>query len=147
MISASAFIGANQEYTFTNHKFISKKLAYLFFIRTKEIQLQNIVKTAYHNKGLFNKLLNSGTIILETNELENFIIEIEFIDNVKDRIDKINYLILNAKNKRGIKMGLFNKLMFWKKDDLAMLDDPGFGSGFGKNPGMDMGGYGGMNTE
>mgnify|MGYP001594999124 CR=1 FL=1 len=80
---------SNLRYEFYQNRLIAYENSFLVLIKSIEVPYQNIVKVSYHYNGIFNRILNSGTIILELTGMKEDKIEMHFVDNVQQIVQFI----------------------------------------------------------
>jgi len=88
----------NVRYELYNNKLILYKNMILILTKPKEIPFQNIVKISYNTNDIFDKIFNSGTIVLELSGMKESKVELEFIDNVEQTVKYIQSIIQNFRN-------------------------------------------------
>lgn len=103
LLGGNYLITRNTRYEFYQDKLIMYK-SKIFSFKPKEIPYQNIVKVLGNTDSIFNKLFNSGTIVLELSGKEEDKVELEFIDNVGDNVRYIQNLIQEWKSIRQAEM-------------------------------------------
>ncbi len=89
LLLVNYLIASNSRYEFNHNKLVLYENVFLVFIKSEEIPYQNIVKVTYNKNGVFNKILNSGTIVLELTGMKEDKIKMEFIDNVEQTAEHI----------------------------------------------------------
>jgi hypothetical protein len=93
LLLGNYLVARNLRYEFHQNKIIVYTNAFLVFINSKEIPYQNIVKISYSYNGIFNKLFDYGTIILDISGMKEDKIQLEFIDNVEQTVQYIQNLM------------------------------------------------------
>ena len=83
----------NIKYEFYQNKLIAYLNSILVFTNSKNIPYADITRVLFNNKGIFNSMLNSGTIILEMSGTGNERMELKFIDNVENVVQSIQNAI------------------------------------------------------
>jgi len=87
-------VNSKKKYEFYEDKLVVHENSLLFYLNTKEIPYKNIVKIKSDNEGLFdavfNKVFNTGKIILELSGMNEDKIELEFIDNKEQNLQFIH---------------------------------------------------------
>jgi uncharacterized membrane protein YdbT with pleckstrin-like domain len=100
LLIGNYLVNINVRYEFHEDKIIAYENVLLVFINSKEIPYQNIVRVSYNNNSIFNKIFNSGTIVLELSGMKEDKIKIEFIDNAKEIIQDIQNRICKFNSTR-----------------------------------------------
>ena len=85
-------------YEFYQSKLVVYENTFLVFVNPKEIPYPNIVKISYNNDGIFNKVFNSGSIVLELSGMKEDKFKLELIDNIEQNVKYLQSLIQQFKN-------------------------------------------------
>ncbi|MBI3027050.1 hypothetical protein HYY70_02965 [Candidatus Woesearchaeota archaeon] len=93
LLGLSYLANANLRYEFYQDKLILYENNLLVFVNSAEIPYKNIVKISYDNSGVFNKIFNSGAVILDTSGIKSNTIKLNFIDNAEQTAQYIHSLI------------------------------------------------------
>lgn len=93
LLGGNYLVLRNVKYELYQDKLILYKNSFLFFIKSTEIPYSNIVKVLYNNDGIFNKIFNSGTVVLDLSGMKEDKIEMQFIDNVEENVKYIQEVI------------------------------------------------------
>ena len=83
----------NERYEFFDDKMIAYKNALLLFTNSKEIPYPKISKVWFENKGFFDGLFNTGTIILDLAGMTEKELKMEYMDNLEEASDKIQQIM------------------------------------------------------
>ena len=84
---------AKLRYEFYQNKLVAHLNSALVLSNSREIPYANITRVLFNNKGTFNSMFNSGTIVLEMSGTENEKMELKFIDNVENAVQSIQNAI------------------------------------------------------
>lgn len=98
ILVANYLITQKVKYEFHFDKIIFYENHFLY-LKKKQIPYLNIIKVLYNDEGIFNKLFNSGTIVLELTGMKEAKAELEFIDNVEQNVKYIQNLIKKSRLK------------------------------------------------
>lgn len=98
LLIGNYLVTRNVRYEFYQDKLILYKNLFLIFIKSKEIPYQNITKISYNNDSIFNKIFNSGTIVLDLSGMKESKVELEFIDNVTENVKYIQGIVQEFKS-------------------------------------------------
>ncbi|MBU1202223.1 MAG: hypothetical protein KJ583_01180 [Nanoarchaeota archaeon] len=83
----------NERYEFFDDKLIAYKTALLVFSNSKEISYQKISKVWFENKGFFDGLFNTGTIILDLSSMTEKELRMNYMDKLDQSADLIQQIL------------------------------------------------------
>ena len=83
LLGGNYLVAINSKYEFYSNKLVAHQTAFLIFVKSKDVPYQNIVKVSYNRDGFFDRIFNSGTVVLELTGIKEDRIRMEFLDNAE----------------------------------------------------------------
>lgn len=92
------------KYVFSDNELRMRRPFMIFFRRTKVIPYHGISKVHHHSKGLFNRLLNTGTVNLNLNTIGMKVVKLKYMENPEKVIEKIKESMRSHNVKTQVKL-------------------------------------------
>jgi hypothetical protein len=97
------------KYVIFSDKILVYRVLFFWMISSKEVSYENVIRVSYTNNGFFNKIFNSGSVVLDLSGLKEREIKLEFIDEpleisryiqtVVNKYKKVQQAIFDEKHK------------------------------------------------
>jgi len=93
MLIGNYLVEKNVRYEIYKDKILFYETTALVFIGSREIPFQNIVKISYSREGMIDKILDSGTIILDLTGMKDTSVKLEFINDTEKTVQYLQNLV------------------------------------------------------